>query len=142
MRILHQLRQIYASVEVTSTAAVAPSDVHDMFYSIMDRKASVDGRLFLAALPDTSTAARIFRLAGVLKRAHRFSGKLTAPDQLHVSLFFLGGLQQGMECAAREAAGEMSMAPFQVSFDRTASFRGRLGSRPFVLVGSEGVGQL
>jgi len=61
---------------------------------------------------------------------------------LHVSLFFLGGLQQGMECAAREAAGEMSMAPFQVSFDRTASFRGRLGSRPFVLVGGDGVGRL
>jgi RNA 2',3'-cyclic 3'-phosphodiesterase len=113
-----------------------------MFYSIMDRKAGVDGRLFLAALPDTITAARIFRLAGALKRAHRFSGKLITPDRLHVSLFFLGELQQNMECAAREAAGEIRMAPFQVSFDRTASFRGRLGSRPFVLVGGGGVGQL
>jgi RNA 2',3'-cyclic 3'-phosphodiesterase len=113
-----------------------------MFYSIMDRKASIDGRLFLAALPDTITAARIFRLAGVLKRAHGFSGKLIAPDRLHVSLFFLGRLQQGTECAAREAAGEIRMPPFQVSFDRTASFRGRQGSRPFVLVGGHGVGQL
>jgi RNA 2',3'-cyclic 3'-phosphodiesterase len=121
---------------------VASSDVHDMFYSIMDRKASIGGRLFLAALPDTITAARILRLAGALKRAHGFSGKLIAPDRLHVSLFFLGGLQQDMERAAREAAGEMRMAPFQVSFDRTASFRGRPGSRPFVLVGGDGVGQL
>jgi RNA 2',3'-cyclic 3'-phosphodiesterase len=113
-----------------------------MFYSIVDRKASFDGRLFLAALPDTITAARIFRLAAVLKRAHGFSGKLIAPDRLHVSLFFLGGLQRDMECAAREAAGEMRMAPFEVCFNRTASFRGRPGSRPFVLVGGDGVGQL
>ena len=113
-----------------------------MFYSIMDREASVDGRLFLAALPDTITAARIFRLAGVLKRAHRFSGKLIAADRLHVSLFFLGGLQQDTECAARGTPGEMRTAPFQVSFDRTASFRGRPGSRPFVLVGGDGVGRL
>jgi RNA 2',3'-cyclic 3'-phosphodiesterase len=77
----------------------------------------------------------------VLKRAHGFSGKLIAPDRLHVSLFFLGGLQQDMECAAREASGEIRMPPFQVSFDRTASFRGRQGSRPFVLVGGDGVGQ-
>lgn len=81
-----------------------------MFYSIMDRSASIDGRLFLAALPDAITAARIFRLAGALKRAHRFSGKLIAPDRLHVSLLFLGGLQQDMECAAREAGGEIRMA--------------------------------
>jgi len=113
-----------------------------MFYSIMDRRASTDGRLFLAALPDAITAARIFGLAGVLKRAHGFSGKLIAPDRLHVSLFFLGGLRQDMECAAREATGEMRMPPFQVSFDRTASFRGRVGSRPFVLVGGDGVGEL
>jgi 2'-5' RNA ligase len=113
-----------------------------MFYSIMDRKASIDGRLFLAALPDANTAARIFRLAGVLKRAHRFSGKLIAPDRLHVSLFFLGVLQQGMECAAREGADELRMAPFQVSFDRTVSFRGRPGSRPFVLLGGDAVGPL
>jgi len=113
-----------------------------MFYSIVDRNASIDGRLYLAALPDAITAARIFRLAGVLKRAHRFSGKLIAPDRLHVSLFFLGGLHRDMECATREAAGEMRVAPFQVSFDRTASFRGKPGSRPFVLLGDDGVGQL
>jgi 2'-5' RNA ligase len=34
------------------------------------------------------------------------------------------------------------MPPFEVSFNRTASFRGRPGSRPFVLVGSDGLSQL
>jgi RNA 2',3'-cyclic 3'-phosphodiesterase len=108
----------------------------------MYHDASANGRLFLAALPDAATATRIFRLAVLLKRAHGFSGKLVAPDRLHVSLFFLGGLPEDMECAAREAAGEVRTAPFQVSFDRTGSFRGRTESRPFVLIGGDGVGQL
>jgi len=123
-------------------SAFASPDVHDMFYSIMDRNASLDGRLFLAALPDAETASRIFKLASVLKRAHGFSGKLIAPDRLHVSLFFLGGLRPDMECAALETAGEVRVPPFEVSFDRTASFRGRPESRPFVLIGGDGVGQL
>jgi RNA 2',3'-cyclic 3'-phosphodiesterase len=118
------------------------SNVHDMFYSTMDRDARVNDRLFLAALPDAATADRIFRLAGVLKRAHRFSGKLIAPDRLHVSLFFLGRPRENIEGAALEAAGEMRFPPFGVSFDRTASFRGRPGSCPFVLIGGDGVGRL
>jgi 2'-5' RNA ligase len=107
----------------------------------MDRNASLDGRLFLAALPDAATARRIFKLANVLKCAHGFSGKLIAPERLHVSLFFLGG-SPDLECAAREVAGEVRMSPFEVSFDRTASFRGRPGNRPFVLFGDDGLGQL
>ena len=109
----------------------------------MGSKASVDGRLFLATVPDKATAARIFHLAGVLKRAHKFSGKLIAPDRLHVSLFFVGALPQDKVCAVRpDEFGEMRMPPFEVSFDRTASFRGRPGSRPFVLVGGDGLGRL
>ena len=56
----------------------------------MSGRASVDGRLFLAAVPNAATAARIIRLAGVLKRAHGLSGELIAADRLHVSLLFLG----------------------------------------------------
>ncbi len=107
----------------------------------MDRNASFDGRLFLAALPDAATACRIFDLASMLKRAHRFSGKLIAPERLHVSLFFFGG-SPDLESAALGVAGEVRVSPFVVSFDRTASFRGRPGSRPFVLVGGDGLDQL
>ena len=106
----------------------------------MDRTASVDGRLFLAALPDAVTASRIFKLASALKRAHGFSGRLIAPERLHVSLFFLGPLD--LERAPRRAVGDVRMPPFEVSFDRTASFCGRPGSRPFVLIGGGGLGQL
>lgn len=99
-------------------------------------------RLFLAAVPDPCTAERIYRLAGILKRAHKLSGRLIEPDRLHVSLFFLGGLSdQGIEEACA-AAGEVRTEPFEVLFDRTASFRGKRDSRPFVLVGENGLRRL
>jgi 2'-5' RNA ligase len=109
----------------------------------MSEIASVDGaRLFLAIIPDAETAARIHRLAGVLKRAHQFSGKLIEPARLHVSLFFFGGLSEQDIRSACAAASDVQIAPFEVSFDRTASFRGKRGSRPFVLVGDNGLQQL
>lgn len=86
--------------------------------------------LFLAAVPDASTAARIHLLASELKRAHRFDGRLIAPERLHISLFALGGLPEGQHCAAWEAAMEVRTAPFEVAFDRAASFRERPGNHP------------
>ena len=74
----------------------------------------------------------------VLKRAHRFDGNLIAPERLHISLFALGGLPEDQHCAAWEAAMEVRTEPFEVSFDRTASFRGRPDNRPFVLIGEQG----
>ena len=100
---------------------------------------SGSGRLFLAIVPDPATAERIHRLAGVLKRAHRLDGRLIAPDRLHISLFSLTGLPDRQICAAREAASGVKIEPFEVSFDRTTSFRGGPGNRPFVLVGENGL---
>jgi 2'-5' RNA ligase len=99
-------------------------------------------RLFLAAVPDAGTAERIRQLASVLKRAHRFDGKLIAPGRLHISLFALGGLPQDQHCAVWEAAMDVRTGPFEVSFDRTASFRGGSGNRPFVLIGGNGLRHL
>jgi RNA 2',3'-cyclic 3'-phosphodiesterase len=95
--------------------------------------------LFLATVPDAGTAERIHHLAAALKRAHRFDGTLVAPERLHISLFGLGDLPEGQHCAAWEAAMEVRTAPFQVRFDRAASFRGRPGNHPFVLIGEQGV---
>lgn len=113
-----------------------------MFYFKMYENESSNCGLFLAALPDAAAATRIHHLAGLLKRAHCLSGRLIAPERLHVSLFFLGGLPDRMERAICEAMGDVRMSPFEVSFDRTASFRGKLGSRPFVLIGERGLNQL
>jgi 2'-5' RNA ligase len=109
----------------------------------MDKFASSGGgRLFLATLPDPATAERIHRLARVLKRAHRFSGKIIAADRLHVSLFSLTGLPDRQIRAAWDAATGVRTEPFEVSFDRTASFRGGPGNRPFVLIGENGLHRL
>jgi 2'-5' RNA ligase len=43
---------------------------------------------------------------------------------------------------ACKVVGEVRAEPFEICFDRTMSFRGRPGSRPFVLAGSEGLGGL
>ncbi len=95
--------------------------------------------LFLAVIPDRSTADRIYRLAGMLKRAHQFQGKLIEPECLHVSLFFLGEFDEQLVRLAFSAATEVRTQPFDIRFDRSASFVGRPGNRPFVLVGDDGL---
>jgi 2'-5' RNA ligase len=99
-------------------------------------------RLFLAVVPDASAAARIHHRAGILRRAHNLDGGLIEPERLHISLFFLGGLPQQSLRLAYEAAAEVRMQPFEVWFDRTVSFRGKPGSRPFVLFGDGGLQRL
>ena len=106
---------------------------------MMDRIATSSGRLFLAALPDADASVRIHRLAQVLKQAHRFTGRLIEPRHLHVSLFFLGEPLEDVAKAASEAAAEVRTQPFEIWFDRSASFQGRPGNWPFVLVGNDGV---
>jgi 2'-5' RNA ligase len=101
------------------------------------------GRLFLAVVPDVHTAARIYRLAGVLKRAHHFMGTLIPADRLHVSLFFLAGLHEdGVRRVCEVAAETVSTTPFEVSFDCTSSFRGKPGNYPLVLFGDAGLNAL
>src|SRR6266851_5342110 len=43
---------------------------------------------------------------------------------------------------ACEAAAEVRAPPFEVLFDRSVSFRGRPGNRPFVLLGDKGLDRL
>jgi 2'-5' RNA ligase len=100
------------------------------------------GRLFLAAVPDADTARRIHRLAGALKRAHKFDGKIIEAERLHVSLFFLGELPEPVARTASEVAAEVRAPPFQVLFDRSVTFRGKPGNQPFVLTGDHGLDRL
>lgn len=70
-------------------------------------------------------------MAEIITRAHKFQGQLTARDRLHVTLFQLSGLPEPFVQGACEAIDEARVAPFDVSFDRTMSFRGRPGNRPW-----------
>jgi RNA 2',3'-cyclic 3'-phosphodiesterase len=107
----------------------------------MDHDASA-GRLFFAVVPDVDTSLQIRRLAGALKRANKFDAKIIEPDRLHISLFFLGGWPNPVAGTACEAAAEIRAPAFEVLFDRSVSFRGRPGNRPFVLVGEKGLERL
>lgn len=108
----------------------------------MNRGLSDGGRLFFATVPDVGSAAKIHRLAGILKRAHGFRRDLIVPEHLHVSLLFLGRWSEQVARSACEAVAGVKMTPFEVSFDRTASFRGRPGNRPLVLLGDDTLDRL
>jgi 2'-5' RNA ligase len=105
----------------------------------------MSAHLFLASKPDADAAARIHRMAEVVKCARLFDGALIGTDRLHVTLFFLDGGSGSVERILRmacEAAQEVLMPPFEVSFDRVASFRGRPDRHPFVLLGGDGLRRL
>jgi 2'-5' RNA ligase len=103
------------------------------------------GQLFLASKPGADAAVRICRLAEVVKCARHFGGELIAPDHLHITLFPLDDRRYSLQhtvLKACEAAQEVRMSPFEVWFDRIASFRGRPGNHAFVLLGDDGLSGL
>jgi RNA 2',3'-cyclic 3'-phosphodiesterase len=93
-------------------------------------------------LPDPETAARIYRMAEVLKKANAFRGQLTSRERLHVSLFCFNGLDKQSVERACGIVGQARTEPFTLGFDRNMSFRGQAGSCPFVLTGSDGLRSL
>ena len=93
-------------------------------------------RIFLAALPDPATAARIYALAETLKREYGFTGNLILPEHLHVTLFHLGDwatLPEEIVNLASGAASQVHVPAFAVTFKRAQSFRNSTGVCPFVL---------
>jgi RNA 2',3'-cyclic 3'-phosphodiesterase len=100
------------------------------------------GELFLAVPPDIETSRRIYRMAEILKKAHAFRGRMTMPERLHVTLLSLRGLSEQLIRTACSVIDEVRTEPFDISFDRSMSFRGRSGGRPFVLTGDEGLSRL
>lgn len=93
-------------------------------------------RLFLAVFPDRETAAQLAALAAAQCARHGLRGKPLLTERFHVTLFHLGdsaGLRQDVVDAATRAAARMVAIPFEVAFDRVASFGGRRDKLPFVL---------
>jgi 2'-5' RNA ligase len=103
----------------------------------MDSGFGSSGELFFGVVPDDDTAAPMHRLASILRDAHRFGGEPIECDRLHVTLLFLGKFSQQLARLACEAAAEVRMPPFALSFDRSGSFGGGQGKRPLVFFGDE-----
>lgn len=93
-------------------------------------------RLFFAIYPDAQAAQGITELAQSVRTRHGLRGKPLRTDRLHVTLHHLGdhaGLPESLVAAARGAAAQVAMSPFDVGFECVASFPGRAGKRPCVL---------
>lgn len=113
--------------------------VSDQF-SLFDAPPATD-RLFLAIFPDPATAEEIARRADALRVSHGLSGRPLAPERFHITLHHLGdhaGVRRDVVAMAGEAAQALEAQPFEVVFDRAASFHNG-GNNPFVLQGGEGL---
>lgn len=102
-------------------------------------------RLFFAIYPDAAAAAQIARLAQQLRAEHGLQGKPLKSERFHVTLHHLGdyaGLPQDLVAAASGAAASLAAAPFDITFDRVASFTSAPRNRPFVLRGADGLAAL
>lgn len=109
-------------------------------FSLFDAPPITD-RLFFAIFPDPATATQIARQADALRAAHRLDGRPLAPERFHITLHHLGdhaGVRRDIVAMASDAAGAMATSPFEVVFDRAASFHNG-GNNPFVLQGGEGL---
>ncbi len=109
-------------------------------FSLFDAPPVTD-RLFFAIFPDPATAADIARRADALRAAHGLSGRPLASERFHITLHHLGdhaGVRRDIVAMAGEAAQAIATAPFEVVFDRAASFHNG-GNNPFVLQGGEGL---
>ena len=73
-------------------------------------------RLFFALLPPPGIQAELGRLAAWCER--RCAGRAVAPDNIHVTLLFLGELASGTAAAVRRAADSLRVAPFELQLDR------------------------
>jgi 2'-5' RNA ligase len=97
-------------------------------------------KLFFALFPPPAATSRIAELGQQLVRVNRLKGAMMAPDRLHCSLHRIDIAARDETWAierARAAAARVRALPFDIAFDRTASFGS--DKRHFVLFGSNGV---
>jgi len=98
--------------------------------------------LFLGIFPDSGTARSIIERAEALRLKHGLRGRVRPVSHLHVSLFFLGSVNDvpasivemiGLVCQTVVATTHC----FEISFNRVMSFHGQAGNHPLVLMGDE-----
>ncbi len=78
-------------------------------------------RLFFALWPDPRTRAAIAALAG--RVAAESAGRATAPDNVHLTLAFLGDRPRESVAALAAAAGAIDASPFVLTLDHVDCWR-------------------
>lgn len=110
--------------------------------AIVTRPAGDLHRLFFALMPPPEVADDATRQSQQWAIGHKAEGRPVRADRLHVTLLhlgdFAGRLPSEVVDAACLAARNLKRAAFEVSFDRTMSFRKKSGGHPFVMIASDG----
>ena len=104
-----------------------PGDVWPLG-SVSDVEKRPPGPVFFAIKPSADGVLDTERTARLLRATHGLTGAPCPPELLHVSLLGVGWrpqLPSEVVEAACLAAGAVVMPPFEVEFDRAASFGGK-----------------
>lgn len=114
-------------------------------FELLDR-VPIQHNVFFASQPAAAASVRIVRLAQDVVGHRCLGARLLPPERLHVSVLAIGGFVDPLPSAlideVKAIAGTVPMAPFDVVFDRVASFNGGHGKSALVLTGHEGVAGL
>lgn len=97
--------------------------------------------LFFALRPDAAAADHADALARKLMLSLGTSGRHERKARFHVTLCHVGYFADEVPAsvleAARRVAGQLQQRPFDMAFDRVATFSGKPGNLPVVLLGAE-----
>ena len=77
-------------------------------------------RLFFALWPDAEFRRRLQRVA---RRLPVHNGRLTHPLDWHITLFFLGNVDESRTACVKQAAASVGGAPFQLTIDQIGFWR-------------------
>ena len=92
----------------------------ERFFLVSARPSSM--RLFIAVNFSVEVRTRLIALRDKL-RANAGRGSFTAPENLHLTLQFLGECDAGQIAAAKAAMAEVRFAPFDLSIDHVGCFK-------------------
>ena len=94
-------------------------------------------RLFFAVFPDPRAQQAIALETDALRVEHALHGRPIEPSRLHATLHHLGDhpeLRDDLVEAARTAAGQVALAPFEMTLASASSFSSGRGNHPCVLL--------
>jgi 2'-5' RNA ligase len=99
-------------------------------------------KLFLAVMPDLTTAQHVAQLTQQLRETHNLTGDAVIAEKLHVTIHFIGYFSELPTALIKSISHEAALvkaSPFTARFDHAGSFANQDKRQPLVLRGGDGV---